>query len=146
MPTKLNTSIFVRSVDGGSGTSKSGGGGGGGASGTDSGTDSGSGDAAGAAPSSGYCMDLGNGNTIATASIYSDNRNDLSCSGDFTLAVKNEVPCNKITNSAECGSNKTCTWDSILILVAMIIGINGLFKTKKINAPVNGHLFLDSLE
>ena len=67
---------------------------------------------AGAAPSSGYCMDLGNGNTIATASIYSDNRNDLSCSGDFTLAVKNEVPCNKITNSAECGSNKTCTWDS----------------------------------
>jgi len=99
LPTKLNTSIFVRNVDGGSGTSKAGAGAAGGAAGAPT-------------PSSGYCMDLGDGKTIATAGIYSDNRNDLSCSGDYTLAIKNEVPCNKITDSFECGSNKTCTWDS----------------------------------
>lgn len=88
LPTKLNTYIFVRNADGGSDTSK------------------------GGDRDDGYCMDLGDGKTIATANIYSENRNDLICSGDYTLAVKNEVTCNQITESTECGSNKTCTWDS----------------------------------
>ena len=49
---------------------------------------------------------------IATTK-YFDNQPTISdCTGDYTLAIKNEVPCNKITDSSECGSNKTCSWDS----------------------------------
>ena len=64
------------------------------------------------AASSGYCTDLENNKTITTTSYFDNQPTSSQCTGDYTLAVKNEVQCNKITDQTECGSNKTCTWDS----------------------------------
>ena len=63
---------------------------------------------------SGYCTDLGDGKTIATTSYFVNRPTSTStqCTGDYTLAVKNEFQCNKIKDQVGCGSNKTCTWNS----------------------------------
>ena len=127
LPTKLNTSIFVRNVNGGSGTSK-GGSGAGSSTGASGGASSGAGTASATAPSSGYCMDLGfykssdtppkdisyNIATIKDRLVGSGGgwfSKTPNCTGDYTLAVKNEFQCDRITDSFECDSNKTCNWN-----------------------------------
>jgi hypothetical protein len=72
----------------------------------------------------GYCMDLGkegekttiklgckNNDNTCKSVLYYDTKPNCS-NGDYTLAVKNEFQCNRITQNDQCDPNPTCKWSS----------------------------------